>query len=160
MSINSMIGNGLSPQYDLSLQGVTNHAMDLPLQQIETPQFDAAKLLGVQPQITAPQNLQLSDHVQKQMTKAANKLLRQQIVQNVFGSSPQNVGDIFTALKGSGDAFKQMWKGMSEEYDTSFGQDKTNVENKERTWLSGSNQSPVINQAKYGMKINYINLFK
>jgi hypothetical protein len=47
-----------------------------------------------------------------------------------------------------------MWKGMTGEYDTSFGQDKTNVENKERTWLSGSNQSPVINQAKYGMKIS------
>lgn len=121
MSINSMIGNGLSPQYDLSLQGVTNHAMDLPLQQIETPQFDANKLLGVQPQITAPQNLQLSDHVQKQMSKAANKLLRQQIIGNVLGQSPKNIGDVFTALKGSGDAFKQMWKGMTVEYDTSFG---------------------------------------
>jgi hypothetical protein len=32
-----------------------------------------------------------------------------------------------------------MWKGMTGEYDTSFGPDKTNVENKERTWLSGSN---------------------
>lgn len=160
MYINSMIGNGLNPQYDLSLQGVTNHAMDLPLQQIETPQFDALKSLGVQPQFTAHQNLQLSDYTQNQMSKAANKLLRQQIIGNVFGQSPQNIGDVFTVLKGSGDAFKQMWKGMTGEYDTSFGPDKTNVENKERTWLSGSNQSPVINQAKDGMKINYINLFR
>ena len=159
MSINSMIGNGLSPQYDLSLQGVTNHAMDLPLQQIETPQFDAAKLLGVQPQITAPQNLQLSDHVQKQMSKAANKLLRQQIVQNVFGSSPQNIGDVFTALKGSGDDLKQMFAGLGN-YNTNFGQDKTNVENEERSWfLTRDNQSPPINQAKDGMKISKQNNF-
>lgn len=154
MSINSMIGNGLNTQYDLSLQGVTNHAMDLPLQQIETPQFDANKLLGVQPQITSPQNLQLSDYTQNQMNKAANKLLRQQIMGNVLGQSPQNIGDAIAALKGSGDAFGQMWKGMTGKYNTSFGSDKTNVENKERTWLSGNNQAPPINQAKDGMKMS------
>lgn len=153
MSINSMIGNGLSPQYDLSLQGVTNHAMDLPLEEIETPQFDANKLLGVQPQITAPQNLQLSNHVQKQMSKAANKLLRQQIVGNVLGQSPQNIGDVFTALKGSGDAFGQISNAIfGGGYNTSFGPTKTNVKNEERNWfLTGNKQ---IHEGKDGMKIS------
>ena len=110
MAINSMIGNGLSTQYDLSLQGVTNHAMDLPLQAIETPQFDALKLLNVQPQITGPnKQLQLSDSTIKTMNKAANKALIKSIAGDIFGHAPQNFSDVANILKDSGNEIKGMW---------------------------------------------------
>lgn len=112
MSINSMIGNGLNPQYDLSLQGVTNHAMDLPLQQIETPQFDALKALNVQPQITGPdKQLQLSDSTIKLMNKAANKALVKSIAGDMFGHAPQNISDVANILKNSGDEIKGIFSG-------------------------------------------------
>lgn len=125
MSINSMIGNGLSPQYDLSLQGVTNHAMDLPLQQIETPQFDATKLLNVQPQITGPdKQIQLSDSAIKTMNKAANKALIKSIAGDIFGHAPQNISDVTNILKNSGDEIKGMWSATKGIFSGSRPQDE------------------------------------
>ena len=156
MSINSIIGNGLSPQFDLSSQGVTNHAMDLPLQQIETPQFDANKLLGVQPQITMPDtNIQLSNSVIKAMNKASNKALRQNIIGNIFGST-----QLFN--KDSIDNVKQMLSGITNLETPTFGNDTTNKKVEDRNWFLSENDNsnkPVINASK-GTKIDYINLFK
>lgn len=155
MPINSMIGNGLNPQYDLSLQGVTNHAMDLPLQQIETPQFDANKLLGVQPQITMPDtNIQLSDSAIKAMNKAGNKALLKSISGNIFGST-----SLFN--KDSIDNVKQMWKGLTNNEVPTFGSSVTNKPIQERNYfLSQDDTSKNAMYASRGAKINYINLFK
>ena len=125
MSINSIIGNSLSPQFDLSSQGVTNHAMDLPLQQIETPQFDALKALNVQPQITGPnKQLQLSDSTIKTMNKAANKALVKSIAGDIFGHAPQNFGDVVNILKNSGDEIKGMWSATKSIFSGSRPQDE------------------------------------
>lgn len=125
MALNSMIGNGLSPWFDLSSQGVTNHAMDLPLQAIETPQFDALKLLNVQPQITGPNTqLQLSDSTIKTMNKAANKALAKSIVGDIFGHAPQSINDVTNILKNSGDEIKGMWNATKGIFNGSRPQDQ------------------------------------